>query len=307
MSKAAAGTLVPAVLRELDLAQGVHPHGNLWLHATSGLVCTGRHAYVVADDEHHLGHFLLDSSAPVDLLPIFEGSLPRDKGKRKKLKPDLESLLPLPALELYPHGALLAFGSGSRPARNRAALLALDPHGAVLGPPLLLDLSALYAPLREQFSGINIEGAFVSGDALHLLQRGNKGNANARISYDWTGFTRWLLDGGPVPHAESVQLLDLGMADGVPLTPTDATALADGRWLFCAVAENTSDSYRDGACGASLIGLADAHGNIEQTWHLHGNPKVEGIALAGGTDVLLVTDADDPKQASRLLRVSLGF
>lgn len=308
-----AGDLVPEVLRELHLAAGTHPHDNLWLHATSGLVCIGNNAYVVADDEHHLGHFSLDSQKPVDLLQLFKGKLPRDKGKRKKAKPDLECLVRLPELELFPHGALLALGSGSRATRNRGTLLGLDGKGTLLGLPLQLDLTALYSPLQEQFSGLNIEGAFVTDTELHLLQRGNKGSANARVSFDWRAFANWLLDDDVAPpRATSVQLIDLGMADGVPLTPTDATRLADDHWLFCAVAENTDDSYVDGACLASLIGTADAHGRIIRTWHLHGNPKVEGIALEPGCDpgakelrVLLVTDADDPQRPSQLLRCSV--
>lgn len=310
MGSAASGELRPVVLRELDLAPGVHPHGVPWLSATSGLACVHRHAYVIADDEYHLGHFPLDKAAPVSLFRLFDGVLPRARGKRKKAKPDLESLALLPPLDLYPHGALLTLGSGSRSTRNRGTLLALDAAGRIQGPPLLLDLAALYAPLRHQFGDLNVEGAYVDGGLLHLLQRGNKGSANARISFDWQGYASWLLDPGKdAPLSVSVQLLDLGSIDGVPLTPTDAAALTGGRWLFCAVAESTDDSYADGACLAALLGVADAQGRIERLQHLHGRPKVEGIALEPGTDpagselgVLLVTDADDPKQASQLLR-----
>jgi hypothetical protein len=313
MSSTPAGDLFAELVRELDLAPGTHPHDNLWLHATSGLVCIGNNAYVVADDEHHLGHFRLDSAAPVDLLRLFRGKLPRDKGKRKKAKPDLECLVRLPPLELYPHGALLALGSGSRATRNRGTLLGLDKDGTVLGLPLQLDLTALYAPLQQQFAGLNVEGAFVTDTSLHLLQRGNKDSANARISFDWRAVEDWLMDDGvAAPQAASVQMIDLGLADGVPLTPTDATRLADDHWLFCAVAENTADSYEDGACLASLLGIADAHGRVLRTWHLHGNPKVEGVALEPGCDpgsaklqVLLVTDADDPRRPSQLLRASV--
>lgn len=314
MNSSAAGDLVPVELRQLHLASGAHPHDNLWLHATSGLVCIGNNAYVVADDEHHLGHFRLDTAAPVDLLRLFKGKLPRDRGKRKKAKPDLECLVRLPALELFPHGALLALGSGSRTTRNRGTLLGLDKDGAILGQPLELDLSALYVPLQQHFAGLNIEGAFVADTELHLLQRGNKGSANARISFEWEAFASWLIaDSAAAPRPTRVQMIDLGLVDGVPLTPTDATRLADGHWLFCAVAENTDDNYADGPCLASLIGTADAHGRILQTWHLHGNPKVEGIALEPGCDpdatqlrVLLVTDADDPQRPSQLLRVTLS-
>ncbi|HEY0962131.1 MAG TPA: hypothetical protein VGE69_07215 [Pseudomonadales bacterium] len=314
MPLAAPGQLVPELLRELDLAHGVHPHGTRWLSAASGLVCVGQHAYVIADDERHLGHFLLDAPAPVSLLELFTGALPRDKGKRKKAKPDLESLALLPPLELYPHGALLAMGSGSRPARNRAAVIALDADGRVDGSPLLVDLTTFYAPLQERFGDLNVEGVYVDGAALHLLQRGNKGGGNARISFAWQAFWQWLFDPSrepPAPH--DMQSLDLGTVDGVPLTPTDAIALGDGCWAFCAVAENTDDSYADGPCRASAIGIADASGCILDLQHLRGKPKVEGIALESGSDpesgtlkLLLVTDADDPLLPSRLLRCTLA-
>ncbi len=315
-SERATADLLPMVLRELDLAPDVHPHGNAWLSATSGLVCVGQHAYVIADDEHHLGHFGLteaDMNVPVNLLRLFEGSLPRDKGKRKKAKPDLESLVLLPALDLYPHGALLALGSGSRPTRRRATLLALDAAGAIHGPPLLLDLSDLYAPLQIQFDDLNIEGAFVAGPQLHLLQRGNKGGLSARISFEWTRFAAWLLgETAEVPIATRVQRLEPGDEEQVPLAPTDAAALSDGRWLFCAVAEDSCDSYNDGACMASAIGVVDSKGHITSIQRLRGSPKVEGIALEPGCDpkgkelrLLLVTDADNPELPSRLLRVTL--
>ncbi|MDY6983148.1 MAG: hypothetical protein SV422_08675 [Pseudomonadota bacterium] len=314
MTRAINGELMPEVLRSLDLPADVHPHGTRWLSAASGLVCVGQYAYVIADDEHHLGYFTLDTVTPLTLVELFAGALPRNKGKRKKAKPDLECLMLAPPLELYPHGALLALGSGSRPARKRAALMALDSTGGIDGPPLLLDLAALYAPLQERLGDLNIEGAFHDGTALHLLQRGNKGSRNARISFAWSEFSAWLLAAStmpPVPHA--VQWLDLGAMGGVPLTPTDALALENGHWLFCAVAENTDDSYADGACLGSALGIVDAQGRIESLRPLHGKPKVEGIALEPGSDpagaelgVLMVTDADDPLQPSRLLRCTLA-
>jgi hypothetical protein len=301
------------LVRELDVVPEAHPHGRAWIGAASSLVCVGRHAYVVADDEHHLAHFSLDNDAPVELLQLFDGHLPRDKGKRKKAKPDLESLAVLPPLDMYPHGALLALGSGSRPSRCRGKLLALDATGAIHGPALAIDLSMLYAPLQLQFSDLNIEGAFISEGKLHLLQRGNKSGPSGRISFDWKNFAAWLLaDTTQVPVATRVQRLEPGIIDGVPMAPTDAAALAEGDWLFCTVAENTVDSYSDGACLASAVCIVDNSGRIKQIEYLQGNPKVEGVALEPGCDgnsselhLLLVTDADDPSIASQVLRITL--
>ncbi len=307
--------IVPEFVRDLDVHLHDHPLGKAWLSAASGLVCAGDHAYVIADDEHHLGTFPLHSlSTPGTLEPLvlkrmFDGDLPEDKKQRKKAKPDIESLSMLPSLPAYPHGALLALGSGSRPTRNQAVLMPFDAAGNLLDANIKLDLEKLYAPLQIHFDDLNIEGAFVTGGEFHLLQRGNKGAArSARITYSWPAMARWLTTAhSEPPVAASINNFDLGKIDGVPLGITDAAALRAGSWVFCAVAENTDDSYHDGACMASIIGLVNAHGVLERQYRLQGDPKVEGIAVVdtegNKLQVLLVTDADDPKIASQLLRV----
>ncbi|MES2623899.1 MAG: hypothetical protein V4628_01350 [Pseudomonadota bacterium] len=343
--------LVPELLRELNVHLRDHPHGKAWLSAASGLVCAGDKAYVIADDEHHLGCFALDSScntadaAPLELIRLFAGDLPRDKGKRKKAKPDLESLSLLPALPDFPYGALLAMGSGSKETRYQAVLMPFDHNGALLADIRRLDLRALYEPLEQHFDDLNIEGAFVTGGEFHLLQRGNKSKQHsARITYHWPAVAGWLKEEGiAAPVAASIHELDIGSVDGVPLSITDAAALHAGWWVFCAVAENTEDSYQDGACLASMVGIVNPEGKVAGKYFLHGRPKVEGIAVvntgagigrgagqvgtreqtgigaeqiedasadeprgeASGLQLLLVTDADDPKIASQLLRVTL--
>lgn len=309
--------IVPELLRELTVHLHDHPHGKAWLSAASGLVCAGGHAYVIADDEHHLGTFALASIAagdepePLLLVRMFQGDLPEDKRLRKKLKPDLESLSMLPSLPAYSQGALLAMGSGSKPTRRQAVLMPFDETGKLLTSKIQLDLQELYAPLQEHFDDLNIEGAFVTGGDFHLLQRGNKGSAlSARITYPWPAMAAWLTGvQRHVPAVAGISSFDLGNVEGVPLAITDAAALQAGAWLFCAVAENTDDSYRDGACVASMIGIMNADGTLEQQYRLQGNPKVEGIAVSAMEEsklqVLLVTDADDPKIASQLLRVIL--
>ena len=77
--------------------------------------------YVIADDELHLGVFGVDGEEPLKLVRLLDGDLPASAKKRKKLKPDFESLLLLPASDESPGGSLLALGSGSRaePVRRR--------------------------------------------------------------------------------------------------------------------------------------------------------------------------------------------
>lgn len=307
--------LTPTPLQDLLLDPATHPRGQGHLSAASGLVRAGAWLYLVADDEHHLG--LLPAGAAVlphlpqaplvQLHRILPGDLPAEPKARKKHKPDLEALALLPASPAHPSGALLALGSGSKPNRQRGVVIALNATGRPDGAAQVVDLSALYTPLRTEFADLNIEGAFIANDCLHLLQRGNKGDArNACISYPLAALLGWLAGTRTEPPAAlRTTQFDLGIVDGVPLGFTDGAALPNGEgWLFSAVAENTDDSYADGECVASAIGWVGADGVLQRMSPLEGAPKVEGIALAGDR-LLMVTDADDPACASRLLAVAL--
>ena len=310
--------LTPEHLGDLLIDPHMHPRGQPHLSAASGLVQVKNRFYVVADDELHLGVFaaLSDTGVGVQSVPqgelvrLFEGELPRGKKPRKRAKPDLETLTVLAALSGCPFGALLAFGSGSLPNRETGVLMALDAAGELSGRVAHVDLRALYAPLREQFADLNIEGAFYASAELRLLQRGNKGDArSACISFDWNQMAPWLA--GPQalpPRQKSVQMIDLGDIGGVPLSLTDGTALAHGAWAFCAVAENTADSFNDGPCVGSAVGVVAPDGTVRVLHCLSENPKVEGISAQAIKEELvltLVTDADDPATASQLLRVRL--
>lgn len=299
-------------LRHLSLAPGQHPAGRLHLSAASALVRCAGQLYVVADDELHLGVFAEGDAAPGQLLRLFAGELAEDKAERKAQKPDLETLALLPAMPGYPQGALLALGSGSKPNRQQAVLLMLDAQGAVQGAPRLIDLGALYQPLHAEFADLNIEGAFLLGQHFVLLQRGNQGQAaNAVVRFAWPALQAWLLgEQAEVPAPESMQPLALGELHGVALGFTDGAALADGRWLFSAVAENTADSYQDGACLGAIIGLVEVDGQVHRLATLDAQWKVEGIAVQQrGERVLLslVTDADDPQIAASLLALELDL
>jgi len=301
--------LSPVHLRDLLVDPAAHPRGQPHLSAASGLVRAGRWLCVVADDEHHLGLFEPGvDAAPVQLRQLLAGGLPHDKGQRKKRKPDLEALALLPAFAGHPHGVLLALGSGSRPARERGVLIGLDGAGTPGGDPLFLDLAAWYAPLRTSFADLNIEGAFVGGARLHLLQRGNKGDArNACIEYALAEVHDWLAGRRRAPPAgQRVVPIAPGPLGRVTPSLTRAPALPRRGWILSRPARNTRDSYRDGACGGSVLGWVDVDGVVQRLEQLQGAPKVEGIALDGVHRLLMVTDADDPARASRLLAVDLG-
>lgn len=317
--------LIPLLIQTLRIDPAQHLRGQAHLSAASGLVRVRQRLYVVADDELHLGMFDEPTASQADavsgshpehttgsVLRLLEGDLPQDKDKRKKAKPDFESLVHLPPLPGCPAGALLALGSGSKPNRETGVLVALDVRGQPNGRMATVSLAPLYAPLRKRFADLNIEGALVVSDELLLLQRGNKGNAlNACIRFDWNLMAPWLagVQAAP-PLAKSVQLLDLGTVAGVPLGFTDGAALQDGAWAFSAVAENTDNSYLDGTCVGSAIGTVGADGSLQSLHLLDGAPKVEGLAVqsapGGGAWICtLVTDPDDPGVAAQLLQVRL--
>ena len=304
--------LVPRHLRDLLVDADQHPRGQAHLSSASGLVRVQGMMYVVADDEHHLGWF--EEAAPpatsLTLLRLFGNDLPLDKTQRKAAKPDLEALTQLPPLPGCPHGALLALGSGSRPNRENGILLVLDAHGGLTGRKAAVDLAPLYAPLRAHFADLNIEGAFVASGELRLLQRGNRGDTrNACIRFEWNQVSLWLAAQHTLPPpVKSLLAMSVGEVDGVPLGLTDGAALNGGAWVFCAVAEDTRNSYEDGTCTGSVIGVVGSDGALRKVYPLRGAPKVEGIAVQTVGDailVTLVTDADDPTAPSQMLEVLL--
>lgn len=274
-----------------------HPGGLSFLSAASGLVRVGKRLYVVADDQNHLGMFDADLAAPGRLIRLFDGDLPASPKKRKAQKADLESLLLLPAAPAWPDGALLAFGSGSRPTRFTGALLRLDAKGEAYGPARTIDLAPLYDALAARFDELNIEGAFILGDALVLLQRGSMQAPNAVIRFPLTSVMAWLGGSSTSLQPGAIVECDLGRVDGVALTFTDGAALPDGSWLFSAVAERTDNAYDDGACVAAAIGIAASDGPVRSMRRLAPTRKIEGVEAQvrdGRIVIGMVTDADDP-------------
>jgi hypothetical protein len=291
------------VLRTLTLDPRCHPRGQPHLSAASGLVCANGCVYVIADDEHHLAVFR-DRAGPGVLHRLWAADLPDDKGARKRRKPDLETLLWLPR-----RGALVALGSGSRPNRNTGVLIPLGAAGEPLAGVLHFDLQALYEPLRAALGEINIEGAMLLGDELVLLNRGVGGRSDNVAAHYPLGALTDAIDGrARVVAPASIRPYALGHIDAVPLAFTDAAALPGGGWVFTAVAEDTDDSYADGRCSGSVVGVVDAGGALVATHRLAVSVKVEGIAVRvddTGLSLCLVTDADDPARASQLLLARL--
>lgn len=299
-------------LRELRLASAVSAGRPRHLSAASGLVRIGSYIYVIADDEHHLGVFSNDDHRCAGrLLRLRQGTLPLDKTTRKRRKPDFEALVALPPFSTYQHGALLALGSGSKPNRRGAVLLALNADGSTRGPPCPIGLTNWFMRLQREFREVNLEGAFIEGEHISLLQRGNKGSPrNARIRIALAPVLDAIAKGRALPAPKLVDVTDfrLGAFDGAPLCFTDGAALPAGGFVFTAVAEATEDSYADGDCVGAAIGIIDSDDQLRALWQLEPQLKVEGIEarlMGKGLELTVVTDADRASVPAQLLTVTL--
>ena len=297
----------PTLLRTLTLREPSRPGRPAHISAASGLARVGEHLYIVADDENHVAVFPAEGDEPGTLKRIFAGQLPIETEARKRNKADVECITRLPASSVYPQGALLILGSCSRRQRCSGVLLGLDAAAQLDGTRAEVDLGELHDAFETRFGRLNIEGALVCGGELLLLQRGNKGDRrNARIHMRLGAAVESLVSKqrlgiGPVTRIEEVQLGTIGE---VPLSFTDGAALPDGRMLFTAVAEDTADSYADGACHGAVIGIMGGDGRVERVEPIEGAFKVEGIDATlenGIVRALLVTDADDAQIPASLL------
>lgn len=266
---------------------------DLPLSAASGLVILGEAFYVVADDALYLHCYSLKDAQFEQRIRLREGELPADKKARKKVKPDFEALVYLPASPQHPHGALLALGSGSKTNRQRGVLLPLPVDENNVHE---LDFAPLYN--RLPLDDTNIEGAVVCGNELVLLQRGNN-------RHETSALVRCVLpdvlQGETTASVTPVRLPDI---NGVPYGFTDGLRLPNGNILFAAVAEDTDNSYSDGACLGAMIGEVTLQGELLRCEPLTETHKIEGIALSDdGKQLYAVTDADDPAIPAQLLRL----
>jgi hypothetical protein len=174
-----------------------------------------------------------------------------------------------------------------------------------------VDAAPLLEQLEREFDDLNLEGGWLDGDSLCLLQRGNRGGSpNAVVELDYGALVAGLAQGQVLRgiRPRRVTQVDLGRVEGVPLGFTDACRPASGLWLYSAVAEDTADARADGEFAGAVIGLASREAGI--LWQRRIAPpfKVEGIDAtlrAGALSILCVTDADDPAVPAQLLRIGI--
>jgi len=293
-------------LRDLDVREPSGRGRSAHLSAASGVVRRGDFVYVIGDDELHLGVFRLSSPEPGELVRVLEGDLPDDHAERSKRKPDLEALTLLPPFEDHPYGALFGLGSGSGPDRDRGFVCALGADGSLSGEPREIELGPVYELLRGHVDELNVEGAAAVGERLWLLQRGDSsGGSNLVAELELDQVMSSLRSDLRIDADElaSVRSYELGAIDGVRLTFSDATPIADRLVVFTASAEAD-----DGHICGSVVGTLEPEGTVRRLRTIDRRWKVEGVHAAIDTGVLdftFVCDQDDPDAPSPLLSATM--
>ena len=295
------------VLRELDLGREPAPGAPAHVSSASGVARRGDHVYVIGDDMLELAVFRYSDPGPGELRPALRGQTPTDPEERARHKADLEALTLLPPTDGHPYGSLLGLGSGSGgPERARGFVWQLAPDGALEGEPQEIDLQPVYAELRRTAPELNIEGAATLRDRLLLFQRGNtEQGLNLVAELDLEAVLESIhgdhrLD---APELAGIRAYDLGELDGIPLTFSDATPVADELVVFTASAEG-----EDGRICGSVVGTIAADGEVQRLRTIDRRWKVEGVYAsidARVADFLFVCDQDDPDAPSPLLSASM--
>ena len=295
-------------LRELELAEAPGPGHPAHVSSASGVVRRGDFVYVIGDDLLFLGVFRLTRPEPGTLHRV----LPEADDAQPGEKPDLEVLTLLPPFTDHPYGALLGLGSGSGPRRDRGFVVALAADGSLRDEPAVIDLGPLYGLLGERIDGLNIEGACVMGDRLWLLHRGNRGSMTNVVAELSLPHVMRSLTGDrtiDVEELAAIRAYDLGTLDGVELTFSDATPLADQILAFTASAEAEPETDEaDRKIRGSVVGTIDIEGHVQRLRTIDRRYKVEGIHASidtGVMDFLFVCDQDDPATASPLLSAAM--
>lgn len=284
------------------------------VRAGSALVRIGPRLAVVQDDAAFVAVVARDGAdrAAAIALPDEAGVRCFDDTRGNKAKKlDLEAAIAI-------GNTLIAFGSGSTPARERVVLVrgVAGEHARVE----VIDASRFYAALRAEtrFAGseLNVEGAAIRGRAVVLFQRGNAASRDAAV--DATGevglqpLLAFLEDprNAPVPSLADVKQWQLGAIEGVRLTFTDGAARGE-QLFFLAAAEDSPDTYRDGPIAGVAIGVLGEEARWARLTDERGEPvreKAEGLVLDGRDEsrAWVVVDRDDPAVASELWTVELS-
>lgn len=250
--------------------------------AASGLVISSGKYFVISDDEVSLVYGI--PGKQFEAMRIWDLDLPQDPKERKKVKPDLECL--------YLDGnTLYLLPSFSKKNRDQGALAQLGEDGGITSLKTL-DLSLLGKRLSKEVSDLNIEGAVVLKNKLHLFQRGNGSDGSNEIIICDDRFS----------DKFEKRKLKLPEHHGVPLTVTDA-ALMETTIYFTAVAEDTDSTYLDGEVLGSYLGRLDENLEVDSLRQLAFSGKPEGLCFDHEGKLFFVTDDDSREKPSRLFMI----
>jgi hypothetical protein len=280
----------------------------VWFRGRLAVVQDDAHFVALVDPETRLAE-AIPLPADAQGRRLFDDSL-----GTKHLKWDLEAAAVVPT----PEGdRLIAFGSGSLPARERVVVL---PEA---GAPIVVHARAFYATLHAShtFAGseLNVEGAVLLDGCLRLFNRGNGAPRDGLLPADATcdlSLAALLAhlnapEHHPPPEPERIEVYELGEIGGVRLTFTDASVTPFGL-LFCASSEDSPDAVEDGEVTGSAIGTLPEDG--VPRWTLltlpDGSPfveKVEGLCPSRTRPGVLyvVTDPDAPGAHAEICEVEL--
>jgi len=288
-------------IQNLDTHVATHKKRGKFLSAASGMVFVNGIFYVIADDELHLASFPLNKKG--QLHKIFKSKkLPHEKSKRKKAKPDLESLCLLKNTKK--EVTLVAIPSGSTSKRTQGAKIYLNKTDPLKAQKIQkIDYSKLFKFLLKIPPELNIEGALIFRNNFLLAQRGNgKLGDNSLIRLNFEKFKADLKKGMISKKCyEDSKRLNIGKLDSHSLSITDLAEGSDKKIYFLGVAENSHSTYLDGTYQGSVIGTLDLYGKVKILGHLQVAEKPEGLFFkANSRKFYLVTDADDPSIPSKL-------
>jgi hypothetical protein len=295
--------------------------------SASAVQVVGQYAYIMGDDTPYLLQTDLEGNilAQHAVFSGYEG-WPELARIPKPKKPDLEASALLPIGVAGSGPALMLFGSGARPERQRGFLVHLDEQGAFVEVEELPGLYALYEMLESEEDFIskgelNIEGAAYREGEIWLFNRNmSKGKHGvARLSASLLlELGRETID-DETPFELSFQHVKLKPLEDKHYAITGASTFLGGLVLTAAT-EDSEDAYEDGAVGGNAIGLLYfdpanlEEDELEPLWvKFRFSPeaaletKMEGIAYLGadGTALRFVGVTDDDKGGSEWLEIRI--
>jgi|GEM_PF-328172 hypothetical protein len=293
---------------DVPFGEGLDRHEGV--RAASALVRLGSRLIIGQDDSNFAAIISEDKITGLRLFDNVAGDTYSPERKNKAEKPDIELGA---TFSVGGQEAAVLFGSGSTARRMRAAWI--TEAGGELSVRRR-DISSLYQAAMQRLGlgpdVLNLEGCAPSGDKIVFFQRGNgDGGVNATFAVKKETLEAALLDGRTI-HPSDVRELrryDLSRYAPAGLGFSDATPLPDGRILFLAAAEDSPNTFDDGAILGSVLGVLSADGELLGVTRVPDGPdgpyKLEGVTVlgveGGVARVMAVEDADDPTKASMKL------